>query len=212
MINHICFDLDGTLVNSSKTIYKSTLETLDFLKVSNTFEESEFNNRIGHHFKDIFSDLRIPVEDMEHFINIYKSNYFNFIDESDLYEGTTEILEHLHREKILISLLTTKAQDQSEKILDHFKLTKYFHYIMGRRPYINHKPSPEPLVLICKELMTSPANTIMVGDTELDILCGKNAKAKTCAVTYGYRTKESLIELSPDYLIDNLSEITGIIL
>jgi phosphoglycolate phosphatase-like HAD superfamily hydrolase len=48
---------------------------------------------------------------------------------------------------------------------------------------------------------------MIVGDTELDILCGKNAGSITCGVTYGYRTEESLKENNPDYLVNEISEI-----
>ncbi len=51
----------------------------------------------------------------------------------------------------------------------------------------------------------------MVGDTELDILCGKNAEAKTCAVSYGYRKIEDIKSHKPDYLINDLNEILKII-
>jgi phosphoglycolate phosphatase-like HAD superfamily hydrolase len=51
----------------------------------------------------------------------------------------------------------------------------------------------------------------MVGDSDLDVNCGKNAGTRTCAVTYGYRTPEILKELKPDYLINDIREIIGII-
>ena len=81
---------------------------------------------------------------------------------------------------------------------------------MGRRNGIAHKPSPEPLLFICKNVNVGAENSIIVGDTELDIICGKNAGAVTCGVTYGYRTKESLLQNNPDYLIEEISVIKTI--
>jgi phosphoglycolate phosphatase-like HAD superfamily hydrolase len=78
---------------------------------------------------------------------------------------------------------------------------------MGRRDGLAHKPSPEPLLFICKELTLNPSETLMIGDTELDIQCGKNADAKTCGVLYGYRTKDQLEKEKPDFLISGLSEL-----
>jgi len=51
----------------------------------------------------------------------------------------------------------------------------------------------------------------MVGDTELDINCGRNAGAKTCAVTYGYREKEILQNENPDFIIDELKELMKLV-
>ncbi|MGA8264062.1 MAG: HAD-IA family hydrolase [Ignavibacteriaceae bacterium] len=207
-IKHICFDLDGTLVKSHKTIYKTTLKALNDLKIPTiNLDENLFYERIGHHFEDIFSEFNIPVNDFETFINVYKNQYFDFIDDSSLYQNVNETLENLKSKNILTSLLTTKGQEQAEKIIHHFKLGKYFDLVTGRRNGIAHKPSAEPLLLICRELNITPGETLMVGDTELDIACGKNAKAKTCAVTYGYRTKRALEKQEPDLIIDSISDL-----
>ncbi len=155
--------------------------------------------------------MNIPVADFDEFITIYKEHYFDFIDESNLYPGLINTLNRINEKKIKISLLTTKGQGQADKIIDRFELRKYFSYVMGRRDEIANKPSAEPLLHICKELSLLPEETMMVGDTELDIKCGKNANTKTCGTLYGYRTKELLMLEKPDYLISGINEILGII-
>jgi phosphoglycolate phosphatase-like HAD superfamily hydrolase len=206
-IKHICFDLDGTLVDSKNTILESTKAALDKLNIKHNIPEDAFNNMIGKHFVDIFVELEMDDVDFEEFIPIYKKLYFDFIDSSYLYEGVNETLEYLNRKRIKVSLLTTKVQEQAEKIIEHFQLTTSFDYIMGRREGIAHKPSPEPLIYICKDLKVESAETLMVGDTELDIQCGKNAGAKTCGVLYGYRTKDQIQKEKPDLIISGLNEL-----
>ena len=206
---HICFDLDGTLVDSYLNIYNTTRKALNVLNIKDPLQEVEFRKRIGHHFLDIFKDLNIPVTDMEEFINIYKGFYFDFIDSSTLYNGVEETLDKINSMGIKISLLTTKGQDQADKIIDHFNLRKYFSFVMGRRTGIPIKPSPEPLFYICKDLKIDASNTLMVGDSELDIQCGKNASAKTCAVLYGYRSGKFLQKEKPDYFISRIDELLG---
>jgi HAD superfamily hydrolase (TIGR01549 family) len=146
--------------------------------------------------------MNIPVSDFEEFIKVYKNNYFLFIEDSELYPDVSDVLEFLSQNGFKISLLTTKAQDQAEKIIEHFNLSKYFNVIMGRRNGIEHKPSPEPLLLICDELNINPGESLIVGDTEMDILCGQNANVKTCAVTHGYRSEESILEHNPDFIVE----------
>ncbi len=210
-IKHISFDLDGTLVDSSSTIYKATLKALKVLNINDEIKEKEFNRMIGLHFLNIFNDLKIVVKDVNQFIKIYKEFYFDFIDESGFYPGVVDIMQYLKKRNILISLLTTKNQDQAEKIIEYFNLQTYFTFIMGRRDEGGYKPSAEPLLFICREINVKPEETIIVGDTELDIMCGKSANASTCAVTYGYRTKELLEEQKPDFIISGLSELKNII-
>ncbi|MCW8961062.1 MAG: HAD family hydrolase [Ignavibacteriaceae bacterium] len=206
-IKHICFDLDGTLVDSKETILESTKAALDQLNIEYKISEDVFNNLIGKHFVDIFLELNINNVDFEQFISIYKALYFDFIDSSYLYNGAKETLDYLNKNQIKVSLLTTKGQGQADKIVDHFNLRKLFNYIMGRRNGIAHKPSPEPLLYICKELKINPSETLMVGDTELDIQCGINAGAKTCGVLYGYRTKDQLEKEKPNIIISGLDEL-----
>lgn len=210
LIKHVCFDLDGTLIDSYNTIYKTTLKTLEHLNIDGKFDEREFYKRIGHHFLDIFKELNISVTDIEHYINVYKSFYFNYIDESVLYPGVTELLDFLTSNNFKVSLLTTKGQDQAEKIISHFNLDKYFSCIMGRRIGMEIKPSPIPLIFICKEIMVSPSETLMVGDSELDIRCAKAAAAASCAVTFGYRSLETLQDEQPDFIMSDLKSIISI--
>ncbi len=210
-IKHACFDLDGTLVDSSETIYKSTISTLEKLKITYSFKKEDLDKRIGQHFVDIFNEFNVNVQDFEYFITVYKSIYFNYIDDSVLYNGVSETIEHLKKNDIKVSLLTTKAQDQADLIVDHFNLRSNFDLVMGRVNGIPHKPSPEPLLTICKKLNVPVAQSVMIGDTELDIQCGKNAGARTCAVGYGYRTIEQLEKNNPDLIVSSIHDITKLI-
>lgn len=190
--------MDGTLVDSNKTIYNSTVYTLSKLNIEHNINEVEFNSKIGQHFVDIFNAFGIYVPSFDDFLYVYKKNYLEQMEYSKLYYGVEKVLEELKQRGNKISLLTTKAQDQTDKIIDYFNLRDYFDFIMGRRNGIAHKPSPEPLISICNQLNTDVKNTIMIGDTELDIQCGKNAGSLTCGVLYGYRTKELIKIENPD--------------
>jgi phosphoglycolate phosphatase/pyrophosphatase PpaX len=210
-VKHICFDLDGTLIDSKITILKSTIAALKALNIEASLPEDKFFKMIGMHFIDIFNEFNIDVPDFNKFISVYKSIYFNFIDDSIPFPGAAEVLKHFNEKEIKTSLLTTKAQDQADKIIDHFGLRKNLSYVMGRRDGVAHKPSAEPLLIICDELGVKPLETLMVGDTEQDIICGKNAGALSCGVTYGYRTEENLKEYNPDFLINDISKLKDLI-
>lgn len=202
--------MDGTLVDSNKTIYNSTIYTLTKLNIEHNIKEEEFNGKIGQHFVDIFNAFNIDVPDFDEFLFIYKKNYMDQMEHSKLYGGVVNVLNELKNQGNQVSLLTTKAQDQTDKIIDYFNLRGYFDLIMGRRDGIAHKPSPEPLISICNQLNVDVNNSIMIGDTELDIQCGKNAGSLTCGVLYGYRTKELIEKENPDFIIKTLPEILTI--
>lgn len=207
----VVFDLDGTLLSSHETIYGATVEALKKVGVYNEMPQNKFTKMIGWHFEDMFREFGFAVPDFDHFLSIYKSLYFNYIDSSYLYDGVEKTLDSIKKKNIRTSLLTTKAQDQADLMVDYFGIKNNLDYVMGRRPGIAHKPSPEPFFKICNDLKINPSEAIIVGDTEMDIECGKNAGCKTCAVSYGYRSKEELKILSPDFLIDNITELEYIV-
>lgn len=210
-IDLIVFDLDGTLLESSNSIYKSVISTFEHLNQKVEIPKEEMDKRIGMHFKPIFEELNIRVDDIEEFIEIYKKYYFEYINETIIYPAVTNTLETLKENGYKLAVLTTKVQDQTENIIEHFKMNFYFDVLMGRRIGVELKPSAEPLLLICEELNISPVNTMIVGDSELDIRCGKNAGALTCGALYGHREKEILENENPDYLINNFIELKGIL-
>lgn len=124
-IELVVFDLDGTLVESDKTIFLSMEKTLQDLDIELTIGHQDFKKYIGWHFKDIFNDLKVEVTDMDEYLNIYKSYYNNLLDTSMLYPNVEELLTYLVQKKYKIALVTTKMQEQADIILAHFKLDKY---------------------------------------------------------------------------------------
>jgi phosphoglycolate phosphatase/pyrophosphatase PpaX len=210
-IQHICFDLDGTLTDSINTIFQATVKTLEQLKIPNKLSIKEFRKIIGYHFQDMFDSLSIPVTDFEEYITIYKNYYSQLMDLSSVFPSVAETLKILKEMGIKISLCTTKVQDQADKVVKSFQIDEFFSLVLGRRENIANKPSAEPLLFICNELNVKPENTLMVGDTELDIRCGKSAGAKTCAVSYGYRELKIIKEENPDYIINDITELINLV-
>ena len=205
------FDLDGTLIDSHETIYRSTVQALDELNIKYHLPRQGFNYLIGFHFLDIFKKFNVEVADFEEFIKIYKSFYINNIDTSIINDGVVEILEYLKSRDIKLGVLTTKGQDQVEFITEYFKIDAYFDVIKGRNPGEEIKPSPVPLLNIFDLVGVAPDEGIIIGDAEIDIRCGKNAGASTCAVTFGYRDRDQITKEDPDYIIDHMNEIKTII-
>lgn len=205
----LVFDLDGTLVKSDDTIYLSMMKAFEFLNINSKIDRQKFNDYIGWHFQDIFDVFKIEVGDLDAYIEVYKSFYNDLLHTSSLYDGVESTLSALMQNN-KIALLTTKMQDQAENILNYFDLTKYFDLILGRGPGFEHKPSPQPLLYIVEQLNYSIDNTYIIGDTELDIRCGKNAKTNTIAVTYGFRTASNLALEKPDYTINNFKDLMSL--
>lgn len=113
-------------------------------------------------------------------------------------------LEKKHTLTILSS-----ASDNSIKDLMG-EAVKYFRLIIGYECVKKLKPDPEGINLILEKMNISPSETIMIGDTNVDILAGKNAGTKTGAVTWGLGEKNELLAISPDYLFEKPTDLLSV--
>jgi HAD superfamily hydrolase (TIGR01549 family) len=201
------FDLDGTLVSSHKTIFLATKLAFAELNYNYKLDEEKFQQLIGYHFNDIFKEFNITDINFDNFITAYRDYYEQILDTSTLFPNVEILLKYLSSKRKKIALLTTKRQDQAEYILEYFNLTKYFDVVCGKKENLPNKPNPTQLLQIVTSLKVNVSETVMIGDTEIDIRTGKNANTKTIAVTFGYRKLEKLKIENPDFLIHDLSDL-----
>lgn len=88
-------------------------------------------------------------------------------------------------------------------------MTDVISYVLGADDVKEGKPYPEAVNRTLKEFGAKPEETIVVGDTVFDIQMGRNAGTRTCGVTYGNGSRESLNEA--DWIIDNFGRLLDIV-
>ncbi len=207
-IKLIIFDLDGTLVNSLPDLSDAVNYTLSKLG-EKTISQEQVATFIGGGLKKLLKLATGNIEDEYYekarsiFMEYYDKNYIN---KTTVFDGVDEMLSHFStKKKVLFSnKLHLYTIATAEKLmLDHF-----FVKILGAQPHVfKSKPSPEGIVIILEELNINPKNALMVGDSTHDIQAGKAAGLYTCAVTYGYRSKDILLAAKPDIIIDDIRKL-----
>ena len=103
-----------------------------------------------------------------------------------------------------LGLVTSKLTASALPSLDHYGLTGLFDVIVGLENVTNHKPHPEPVLKALAAFRYGQA--VMVGDTEGDLVAGRDAGILTCAVDWSHR-RELLRALNPDFWIDDYAEL-----
>ncbi len=212
-IKLIIFDLDGTLIDSSKDITEAInyaispyglapLTTKDTIKlvgegISRLIEKLLSNTAI----KD--NDI-VKGEVMNRFLEYYTEH---LLDNTRDYPGVRETLLNLKDYKKAV--ISNKREALSRKILEGLGLDQYFDIIIGSDSTPEKKPSPLPIKKVLKELCVSPEEALIVGDSNLDIDAGRAAELTTVAVTYGYRPYEMIKDA--DYVIDRIEDILNIL-
>jgi len=104
-----------------------------------------------------------------------------------------------------MAVLTNKPVKPSRDICDHFGLAPYFFQNYGGNSFHTKKPDPHGLKSLIAEAIAiasrtiAPAETIMIGDTDVDVLTARNCGARCIGCTFGLKP-HSLADAPPDHL------------
>jgi phosphoglycolate phosphatase len=208
MIKNIIFDLDGTLVDSKRDIAAAQHWVLGQLGV-HTFKPEELYPLIGKPLVETFAKLlpahlhdRIPDA-----AELYRNHYPpRALVTTTLFPGVNDTLETLCARGFRLATATTKLTSGTQRVLTHFGIAHFFAQIQGS-DNIPYKPDPHIINKILDEQKWDRSESLMVGDTDNDIIAGKRAGISTCGVTYGSLTKQQIKQLAPDFIIDTLPEL-----
>ncbi|MDU1413689.1 MAG: pyrophosphatase PpaX [Clostridium sp.] len=209
MIKGILFDLDGTIVDTNELIIQSFTYVLNEylgLKVSRQEIIKTFGapliETMRHYGGDRAEEITKVYIDYSHDI---QSKYIR------AYEHVEEGLIKLKKAGLKLAIVTSKRRTVALSCMNEFDLEKYFDVIVTPEDTKIHKPKGEPVLKACELLKLKPDETIMVGDSHNDILCGKNAGALTALVKYTALDLKELYDLKPDYSIDKIEELLKVV-
>jgi len=210
MIELIIFDLDGTLVDSCEDITQALNYCFEKRGISG-FSKEEVKKMVGEGVNRLIEKalqskgVHLPPQELiECFVKYYSEHIVDF---SKSYPEVKETLEEL--KDIKKAVISNKLTELSVKTLESLGLLKYFDFVGGSDFFPERKPSSVPIIETIKKFNTTHDKTLIVGDSELDILAGKLAGVRTVAVTYGYRNKELLKDA--DFMIDRFSDLIKIV-
>ena len=202
-IRLIIFDFDGTLGDSQKLITNTMLATIERLNLPMRSRE-ECARTIGLPLKECFSSI-IPMTDeqAEECAKVYSEifNEKNVPGAVTVFSGVIETLERLSSQGILMSIASSRSHRTLAKLMDELDLSKYITYLIAADDVVEKKPAAESVLKTLRHFNIEAHETLVVGDTEFDILMGRNAGTHTCGVTYGNGSKESLEAAKAEWIV-----------
>ncbi len=207
------FDLDGTLIDSKADITKSVNLALDRLKLP-PVATSRIAAFVGDGVQKLIQrTLRQsmgvdPKSDLVAYaIQVYLEEYEqHLMDNTCLYPGIRETLNALGWADLAV--ITNKPEKFSRRILEALEVADRFLSILGGDSMEKRKPDPAPLLRVINKCRARPAETVMVGDSRVDIRAGKAAGTITCGILGGFGTREELESADCDLIIERASELT----
>jgi phosphoglycolate phosphatase len=215
----ICFDLDGTLVDSTADIRAALVHALAAVPPDDVRLDEHALGCAGLGLPlDEFYALARPAphpaagdEGRRRFIDAYRGYYHaHLLDKTRPFDGVADTLamvKPLRAAGLRTAVATTKKTLTAERVLEGLGLADHFDLILGTEEPMPHKPAPDLLLACAERLGRDPARGLMVGDTERDVLAGRAAGMHTCGVTYGVLGVEGLTPHAPDFMIDRFAEL-----
>ena len=201
------FDLDGTLLNTARTIQhylNLTLSKYDLPTVS----EADTTRMVGNGARVLITRaMGKRANDTELYGKVFR-DYNEAYDAdpyylTEPYDGVPEMLTALREQGIILAVLSNKPDTAVKLAAEHF-FPGVFTSVLGARDGIPLKPDPSALFNMLDSLGISPDETAYIGDSEPDVLIAKAASVGfPIAVSWGFRSVEQLQNAGAELIIHN---------
>lgn len=207
----IYFDLDGPILDVSGKFYKIYSDILGERGFSTLPKERYWQLKKEHTPIPQIILQTCPQEFVEQYVKkrLEVIENFEYLKHDEIISGAERVLKELIQNHQLILVTLRNNSKTLFQELKFFDLKKYFTTILSLDN--NHGDWRIKVKLIKESGTLTDQNSLIVGDTEADIVAGKNLGIKTCAVLSGIRTKELLQKASPDIIIDDVNSLSGAI-
>ena len=207
----VILDFDGTLADTAAVIIRTMQATISELELPFRTDE-QCAAMIGLRLVEIPSVLFPECSiDGDIYARTYRRLFheFNTEDAVRIYPNVVDTLKTLMSKGIILTIASSRSHASLAEYVENLGLSSLISYILGADDVDKGKPDPEPVNRTLKRFGISPEDTIVVGDTSFDIQMGKNAGTRTCGVTYGNGSRESLSDA--DRIIDDFGKLLNIL-
>ncbi|MCL6472542.1 MAG: HAD-IA family hydrolase [Firmicutes bacterium] len=203
------FDVDGTILDTSEFIFQAYEHTLGKYALPPR-SRAEIARLIGQPLEFCYQMLA-PGANVDLLAATHRAFQAGHLHLAKPYPGANETLAKLKGAGIKVAAVTTRSRRTVVGTLEAAGLSVHIDYLVALEDVVNLKPDPEPVLKALHYLDAKPHESVMTGDTDVDVLAGKNAGTLTIGVTYGFHGTR-IADSSPDYIIDSIEEIIPIVL
>ena len=208
-INTIIFDLDGTLLDTLADLTDSVnyvMELHNFPKHTLDEVRDMIGNGISRLMERAIPDGK-NHPDFETCLVEFQEYYKSHMEiKTAPFDEILSVLEELKKQGYSLAVVSNKFDIAVKNLCE-----KYFgdniSIALGETPEINRKPAPDLIQKAIELLHTKKEDCIYVGDSDVDILTAQNAQMPCISVTWGFRSREFLLEHGATHLIDTPLEL-----
>ena len=205
----IIFDLDGTLLNTISDLGHACNHALQTTGLP-LHPLEDYRLMVGNGLRRLV-ERAAPQADantIDSLVTLCR-DYYNdhYADTTKPYTGIPQLLERISNCGIKIAVASNKYQEAVDRIIRHYFPTIPFFAIEGQREGRSIKPDPAIILDIIQNVNSDIEETVMVGDSTVDIETARRAGIKSIAVTWGFCSEEILRNAHPDRIVYHPDEI-----
>jgi phosphoglycolate phosphatase len=204
-------DLDGTLVDTLGdfvAVLGRTLDELSLPGVPRAFVERTVGKGSEHLIRSVLREVGAEASLYERTWTLYQRHYLAINGaHAMVYPGALEGLQRLHAAGWRLACVTNKPLAFARPLLGQTGLLPLLACVFGGDSFARRKPDPLPLLEACRALGSTPARTLVIGDSANDALAARAAGCPVLLVRYGYNHGEPIERVDADALVDRLDEI-----
>lgn len=209
----ILFDLDGTLIDSSEGITKSTQYALAHYGIIEN-DLSKFYKFIGPPLVASFKKYYdFPEEQAVEAVAVYRERYNKIgLFECSLYPGVRECIEKLKAQGYLIGMASSKPEVSCRRILEHFGILELFDDVVGATFDGRIDTKEEVLNEVMRRWSDVPKDEMcLIGDTMFDVEGANQVGIRTVAVTFGFGNVQEMVEAGAVAVCDGMEKLPEIV-
>ena len=209
----VVFDLDGTLIDSSEGITKSTQYALAHYGIEEN-DLSKFYKFIGPPLSASFQKYYgFSEEKAYEAVTVYRERYNRIgLFECSLYPGVRECIETLKAKGYLIGMASSKPEDSCRRILDHFGILELFDDVVGATFDGRIDTKEEVLNEVLRRWCDVPKNEMcLIGDTMFDVEGANKVGIRSVAVTFGFGNVDEMVAAGAVAVCDDMAKLPEII-
>lgn len=203
---HVCFDWDGTLIDTHPVLiasYFSACEKLGVPKPSEDDIRACLGASAEDSIKQIFPDQSSQTTWIQDFLEAFRRSYQQSQIIPKLIPGVVELLQTMKDNQIKLTIASNKNEAILARELEQTKIAEYFTLVCSP-PSFNAKPDCSMLKHILRTIDICASDSLMVGDHANDIIAAKTAGMRSLAVLTGSQTRESLITFNPNFISNDV--------
>jgi phosphoglycolate phosphatase len=206
-IRLLIFDLDGTLIDSKTDLVlgvNAMREQMGLPRLDTTVVVSYVGRGIATLIRRALG-VGASEDKVTRATSIFLDYYSrHLLDNTVPYPGVRQALEELRGRKMAV--LTNKRVDFSREILGGLGLAQHFSWIYGDTSFPQKKPNPVGVLRLMSDTGIPARHALMVGDSDTDVLTGRNSGIWTCGVSYGFGA-HTLETMPPDVIVNDLRDL-----